>query len=77
MPHDGIAFVRLVANALIVGERDPAAPTHFREPYVIRRVWRKMIGVPLNSEAACFQNLTELFAKVAVREITARQAARS
>jgi hypothetical protein len=60
-----------------VGQRDPAALTHFREPYVIWRVGGKLIDVPLDGEAACSQNRTEPFAKITVREIAARQAARS
>jgi hypothetical protein len=36
-----------------------------------------MIDVPLDGEAACSQNRTEPFAKITVREIAARQAARS
>ena len=28
MAHDGIALIRLVADAMIMGKRDPAALTH-------------------------------------------------
>lgn len=52
MPHDGIAFVRLVANAMIVGYRNPASLAHHLEPYRIRRVRREVIRVSLDGQAA-------------------------
>jgi len=77
VPHDRVSFVRLIANTLVVGQRDPAAPTDLGKPHVIGRVGSKMIDVALDGQTARFQNLTKLLAKVAVREIAARQAARS
>jgi len=77
VPHDRIAFVRLVADAAIVGERDPATLANLRQPNFIRCVRRKMIGVPLDGQPSCFENLTESFAEVAVRKIDATHAARS
>ncbi len=77
VPHDGVAFVGLVADALIVSQRDPAAPTNLSEPDLVRRIGSKMIGMPLDGQAACFKNLTESFAEVAVREVDAAHAARS
>jgi hypothetical protein len=46
--HDGIAFVRLVADAAIVGEGNLAALADRLQPRLVRRVMRKMIGVPLD-----------------------------
>jgi hypothetical protein len=48
-----------------------------REPYLIRRVMGKVIGVPLDGQAAGLQNHAKLFAEVAVGEMDAAQAARS
>lgn len=77
MLHDRVAFVRLVANALIVGQRDPAAPTDFCKPYIIGRIMSEVIDVALDDLAARSQNRTKLFAKISVGEIAASQAARS
>lgn len=77
MPHDRVALVWLVADAPVVRQRDPAASTDFRQPYLIGRIGSKMITMALDRQAARFQNLTKLLAEVTIREIAARQAARS
>ena len=50
--RNGIAFVRLVADAPIVGERDPAAFADRLQPCLVRRVVRKMIRVSLDRQSA-------------------------
>ena len=75
--HDRIAFVRLVADAAIMRERDPAVLADFGQPDLVRRDRSEVVRVPLDGQPACFENLTESFAEVAVREVRAAHAARS
>jgi hypothetical protein len=51
MPHDGVAFVWLVPNPMIMGYRNPAPLAHYFKPHRIRRVWRKVIRVSLDGQA--------------------------
>ena len=46
--HDGIAFIRFVADAAIVGEGNPSALADRLQPCLVRRVMGKMIGVSLD-----------------------------
>ncbi len=52
IPHDRVAFVRLIANATIVGYRNPAMFAHNFKPRSIRCVWREVIRVSLDVQAA-------------------------
>ncbi len=76
MPHDRVAFVRLVADAAVMGKRDPAAVTDRLQPCFIGRVVGEMIGVALDRQTAGFQNLRKALAEVAIGEIDKAQAAR-
>jgi hypothetical protein len=75
--HDGIEFVRLVADAAVVRERDLAALSDFLQPGLVGRIVGKVISVPLDRQTAGFQNLRESFAEIAIGEIDKAQAARS
>jgi len=77
VPDNGVAFVRLVANAAIMGERDPATLADLRQPCVIGCIRREVIRMPFNCQTVQPENLAEPFAEIAVREIDERQAARS
>ena len=77
VPHHRVAFVRLVADAAVVGQRDPAALADRRQPVLVSRIVGKVIGVPLDCQATCPENLAEPLPEVAVGEIDAGQAARS
>ena len=77
MLHDGIEFIRLVANPPIVRECDPTALADLLEPQRVRRIIGEVISVPLDCQTAGFQNLGELFAEIAIGEINKAQAARS
>ena len=77
MPHDRVPLGRLVADAAVVGERGRTAPLDLREPHFIRRVMSKVIGVPLDIQAACPNIRAKLLSEVAVGEVDAGQAARS
>ena len=77
MLHDGGEFIRLIANAAVMGERDPATFADLLKPRFVRRIMREVIGVPFDSQAAGFQNLRESFAEIAIGEIDKAQAARS
>lgn len=46
--HDGIALVRLVADAAVMAECDPAVFANRFEPYFVGSVVGKMIGVSLD-----------------------------
>jgi hypothetical protein len=77
MPHDGGAFVRLVADAAIMGECDPTALPDLLQPYFVSGVRRKVIGMSLDCQTARPENLGKALTKVAISEIDKRQAARS
>lgn len=77
VPFDCSQLVRFVANASVARDRDPSSSTYFREPYGIRAVRRKMIGVALDGEAGGCEHFRKSFAEVAIREEDALQAARS
>lgn len=49
--HDGVAFVRLVANPTVMGERNPASLTDAFEPRLVRGIRGEMIVVPLDRQA--------------------------
>jgi hypothetical protein len=49
MLYHGRQFIRLVANARVVGHDDPAANTDYFEPPRIWSVRRKVICVPFDS----------------------------
>ncbi len=75
--HDGAEFIRLVTDAPVMGERDPAPFPDLLQPRLVRRVVREVIGVPLDRQAAGFQNFRESFSEIAIGEIDKAQAARS
>lgn len=77
MTHDRVPLGRLVTDTIIVGERNPAAPTHFRQPLFIWRIVSKVIGVSLDRKTSGFQNGSEPLAEIAVSEPDLGQAARS
>lgn len=70
-------LVWLVADAGVVGEGDPFAPTDLRQPVFVRTSGREVIAVSLDGEARALQDLREEGAKVAIGEEDTRQAARS
>jgi hypothetical protein len=76
-PYDGVTFVQFVTDATIMGERDPAALAGRLEPRLIRRIWRKMISMPLDRLAARPENVGEAFAEITIGEIDKTHAARS
>jgi len=77
MPHDRVTLVRLVADALVVAQRDPAASADLCKPHIVGRIMSEVIDMAFDGQTTRLQNRTKLFAKIAVGEIAARQAARS
>jgi hypothetical protein len=77
VPHDGIALVRLVTDAAIMGQRDPTAIPDLRQPYFVSGIRRKVICMPLDCETARPESLREALTEVAIGKIDNRQAARS
>jgi hypothetical protein len=77
MPHDGVTFIRLVANAPIVGKRNPGASTDFCKPYLIRSIRREVICMSLDAQTARPENLRKHFPKIPIGKIDEAQAARS
>jgi len=75
--HDRVPFVRFVADALIMGERDPAAPSDLGQPHLVGRVGSKMICMLLDEQAGRSQDLSEALTEVPVGKVNVRQAARS
>jgi hypothetical protein len=77
MADNSVAFVRLVANASVAGERDPTPPADFLQPDFVGCIRRKVIGVTLYRKAAGSENLGKLLTEIAIGEIDNAQAARS
>jgi hypothetical protein len=75
--HYGVTFIGFVTNASIVGQRDPAALAHLRQPNLVGRIRRKVISVPLDGLPGSPENFSELSSEAAVSEENQRQAARS
>lgn len=76
MVLDGSTFVRLVANALVVRDDDPAVATCDFEPLDVRRVRPEVISMAFDAQPAAAQDLRELLSQIPVGEEDARQAAR-
>jgi len=77
VPHDRVALSWFVSNTAVVSECYPTALTNLCEPNFVGCIMSKVIGVPLDHQAACHQNCPKLLSQVAVGEIDAGQAARS
>jgi hypothetical protein len=66
--HHGCQFIRLIANAPIVRERNPPTPTYFPQPLFIGSIVPKVVHMALNAQTGGTQDLRKLLAEVAVRE---------
>lgn len=77
VPNDSSALIGLVANAMIVGQRNPATLTHDLQPRLVGGVRRKVVVVQFYCKASGFENLGKAFAEIAIGEIDKAQAARS
>lgn len=77
MLDHGLQFVWHVADALVMGQCDPAASTDFRQPFLVGRIVNKMVGVSLDRQPGVLQDVRETLPKIAIREIDKSQAAHS
>ncbi len=77
MSDHGLQFVWRVADALVMGQCDPAASTDFRQPFLVGRVVSKMVGVSLDCQPGVLQDGREPLSEIAIREIDKSQAAHS
>ena len=77
MLHDRRQFIRFIADAAVMCDRDPAALTNALEPVLVRIVVREMIGMALHGQASGAQDLGKSLAKIPIREENRRHAARS
>ena len=77
MAHYRVTLVRSVANAPIMGERDPATFANCLKPHLVGSLRREMIDVPLDRQTCRPEDLRETDAEVTVREVNKIQAARS
>lgn len=77
MAHHGGALVRLVADAPVVADRDPAPRADLTQPHFVVGVWVEVIAMPLDDEVSRGEDGRELIAEVAIGEEDEAQAARS
>lgn len=77
MTDHRVAFIGLVADALVVGEGDPAAAGDLFQPYLVGRVVAKVVSVPLYRQAPGPEYLSELLPEIAIGEKDRCHAARS
>lgn len=73
----GRQLIGLVADALVVGYRDPASPANCLQPLLVRGVGGEVIIMPLYVKAGSRENGRELLAEVAIGKEDKTQAARS
>lgn len=77
MPHDRLAFVGLVADALVVGNGDTALRSAILKPLLVGTARRKQVVMPFDVQAGTGENGGKLLPEIAVGEVDAAQAARS
>ena len=77
VPDDCCAFVRLVADASVMGESYPFALSDLCQPLFVGTVGSEVIRVSFEGEARALQDLREAGAEIAIGEEDKRQAARS
>lgn len=77
MANHRVAFVGLIADTTVMGQRDPAARAYDLQPFFIWGIGREVVGVAFDNESCRSENLRELFSKIAVGEPDNAQAARS
>jgi hypothetical protein len=77
MTPDGLRFVGFVANALVVGNRNPAFGAAIFQPLLVGAARWKQVMMPLDRQARGGKNGGELLSEVPVCEVDAAQAARS
>jgi hypothetical protein len=75
--HDGVTLIRLISDAEIVRERNPAPTTYLLEPDFLRSRIGEVIGVPLYRKAALSKDLGKPLPEITIREKDGAQAARS
>lgn len=75
--HDRLAFVDLVANALVVRDRDATLGAAILQPLLVGAIRRKQIVVAFDLVAGSSQDGWKLLSKIAVGEKDPAQAARS
>jgi hypothetical protein len=74
---DGRELVRLVADAPVMRNGNPAAARDTSQPLVVRTVRREVVGVSFYVKAGVAKDGWELQAEIAVSEEDNTQAARS
>ena len=65
---DGRKLVRLIADAPIVRDGDPAVARDIAQPFVVRAIRREVIGVSLYAKSGVTEDGGELQAKVTIGE---------
>lgn len=74
---DGRELVRLVTDAPVMRQGDPAAAANIPQPFVVRAIRREMIGVSLYAKSGAAEDGWELQAEVAIGKEDNTQATRS
>ncbi len=75
--HNRVAFVRLVSDAVVMGERDPTTTADLLQPDFVCGICREVIRMPFYREALCSENRWKLLPEITIGEIDKAQAARS
>ena len=69
MSHDCVTLVRFIADAAVMGERNPSAFADRFEPFFVRRVGREMVGVSFNRQTGGSENFGKALSKITIGEI--------
>lgn len=75
MSDHGGEFIGLVANAMVMRDRDPLTLPYDFEPLLVRGVVFEVVAVPLDVQSSCAEDLGEPDAEIAVGEEDMGQAA--
>lgn len=75
---NGRKFIRLVSDAPIMGDRNPAASTNLAQPFFIRaQIVLEVIGKLLHPQSRGSEDRRKLLTKIAICKEDRIQAARS
>ena len=77
MPDHGLQFVWRLADALVMGQCDPAASADLRQPFLVGCIVSKMVGMSFDRQPSVLQDVRETLPEIAIRKIDKSQAAHS
>lgn len=75
--NDGVELIGFVADATVVGHRNPAVFADGLQPFLVGAIGRKVVAMPLDRKSALYEDVGEGVSEIAIGEKDQAQAARS